>query len=145
MNIDIQAWRSVIGMFYGRMFYGKIQTLRAINSKHMRFDTSVFYNHPHFSKSSKKLFNLGGHLFLFSTLNLVFLAISINLILLAGDVAENSGPDAESDSPTALNSLSILHLNIRSIRNKLDFIMDNFSDLDIFCFTEPHLSIRLLS
>ena len=34
MNIDIQAWRSVIGMFYGN-----IQTLRAINSKHRRFDT----------------------------------------------------------------------------------------------------------
>ena len=47
---------------------------------------------------------------------------------------KNPGPDADSDSPTAL---SIIHLNIRSIRNKLDFIKDNFSDLDILCSQKP--------
>jgi len=36
--------------------------------------------------------------------------------------------------------LSLLHQNIRGIRNKLDFIVDNFLDYDILCFTETKLN-----
>ena len=36
--------------------------------------------------------------------------------------------------------MSVLHLNIRSIRYKLDFIKDNFLDFDVLCFTETHLT-----
>ncbi len=59
------------------------------------------------------------------------------LILLGGDVAENPGPDNLAES------LSILHLNIRSIRNKLSYIEDTFVDFDILCFTETHLSDQI--
>ena len=41
--------------------------------------------------------------------------------------------------------LSILHLNIRSIRNKLEFIRDNFLDYDVLCFTETHLTADIQS
>ena len=51
----------------------------------------------------------------------------------AGDVERNPGPN------TINNSLSILHCNIRSIRNKLDYITENLLDFDILCFSESHL------
>ena len=60
---------------------------------------------------------------------------------MSGDVSENPGPDLESISTVTGNtcSLSILHLNIRSIRNKINYIEENFNDFDILCFTETHL------
>ncbi len=56
------------------------------------------------------------------------------LILLSGDVETNPGPVTET------HSFSILHQNIRSIRNKFEYIKDNFLDYDMLCFTETHLS-----
>ena len=56
------------------------------------------------------------------------------LLLRAGDVESNPGPS------NFKNCLSICHCNIRSIRNKLEFITDNFLDFDILCFTETHLN-----
>ena len=41
------------------------------------------------------------------------------------------------------NSLSKLHSNIRSIRNKLDYITENFLDFDVLCFTESHLDANI--
>ena len=43
----------------------------------------------------------------------------------AGDIELNPEPD------TTYTSLSILHSNIRSIRNKLDYISENFLDFNI--------------
>ena len=54
------------------------------------------------------------------------------LLLLSGDIELNPGPDSNC-------SLSVLHLNVRSIRNKLDYIK-NLCDFDILCFTETHLT-----
>ena len=36
--------------------------------------------------------------------------------------------------------LSLLHCNIRSIRNKLNFIREEFLDCNVLCFTETHLN-----
>ena len=52
---------------------------------------------------------------------------------------ENPGPN------TTEHSLSIIHSNIRSIRNKFDFITEYFLDFDILCFTETHLDVNILS
>lgn len=59
------------------------------------------------------------------------------LILLAGDVPENPGPQFVNTSD--VGCISILHLNIRSIRHKLEYIKDNFLDSDALCFSETHL------
>ena len=40
------------------------------------------------------------------------------------------------------NYLSILHYNIGSIRNKLDYITDNVLDFRL-CFTESHLDANI--
>ena len=51
---------------------------------------------------------------------LYFKVVLIILIWEAGDIKLNPGPDSIN------SSLSILHNNIRSIRNKLDYITENF-------------------
>ena len=61
----------------------------------------------------------------------------ILLLLEAGDIERNPGPK------TINNSLSILHCNIRSIRNKLDYITENLLDFDILCFSESHLDANI--
>ena len=61
----------------------------------------------------------------------------ILLLFEAGDMERNTGPN------TINNSLSILHCNIRSIRNKLDYITKNLLDFDILCFSESHLDANI--
>ena len=56
------------------------------------------------------------------------------LILMCGDVESNPAPKFPC------YSISILHLNIRSIRQKIGFIKDNLLDYDILCFTESPLN-----
>ena len=55
------------------------------------------------------------------------------LLIIAGDVEQNPGPECFT------YSLSVLHGNIRSIRNKFEYLKDNFTDFDILSFTETHL------
>ena len=62
-----------------------------------------------------------------------FRIVPLLLLLQAGDIERNPGP---SETP---QDLSIAHLNIRSIRNKLDYIKSNFLDFDIICYSETHL------
>ena len=69
--------------------------------------------------------------------NYHFFFILFMLLLEAFDIEQNPGPN----NFTA--DLSILHLNIRSIRNKLDYIKDNFLDFDILCFSETHLDVQI--
>ena len=71
--------------------------------------------------------------------NLDFKLLLLFLILEAGDVEKNPGPN------TTEHSLSIIHSNIRSIRNKFDFITEYFLDFDILCFAETHLDVNILS
>ena len=58
------------------------------------------------------------------------------IILLSGDIDSNPGPTTADDISKAT---SVVHLNVRSIRNKLEFLFEEFSDHDILCFTETHL------
>ena len=55
----------------------------------------------------------------------------------ASDVERNPGP------VQTIYDLSIFQLNIKSIRNKIDFIKDTFIDFNILCFTETHLDTNI--
>ena len=55
------------------------------------------------------------------------------LLILSGDIELNPGPQFLG------HSSSVLHVNIRSIRHKLEYIKEHFLDFDILCFTETHL------
>ena len=57
------------------------------------------------------------------------------LLLLSGDVESNPGPIE--------HCLSIIHSNIRSIRNKLEFIKNTLVDFDVLCSTESHFDASI--
>ena len=61
------------------------------------------------------------------------------LLFLAGDVEKNPGPMGTPVSETNNKSLTIFHSNIRSLRNKINYISDIIEDFDIVFFTETHL------
>ena len=68
----------------------------------------------------------------------VFYYILIQLLLfISGDVEINPGP---SDTP---HCLYVQHSNIRSIRNKLNYIKDNFLEFNELWFTETHLDANV--
>ena len=56
------------------------------------------------------------------------------LLILSGDIELNPGPTNLRE-----HSVSVLHCNMRSIRNRLEHIIDNFCDFDCLSFTETHL------
>ena len=76
-----------------------------------------------------------------NTANLHFVYVLASLLLISGDIESNPGPLNSSEAIQGV--VSILHLNIRSIRNKLKYISETLSDNDILCFTESHLDERV--
>lgn len=134
MGVDLQIYRSAIGNFNNKIqalilkykilvspFY--IELLKIIGSS---------------LKSFYRVFNVSIKFILPCILNIEFSVIALLLVIMSGDVLENPGPELN----TSLNSdsLSIIHLNIRSIRNKLDYIQEYLTDFNILCFTETHLN-----
>lgn len=69
-------------------------------------------------------------------IRLYLLHITCMIVILAADVERNPGPINTELNP----DFSILHLNIRSISNKLEYIKDNFLDFDILCLTDSHVT-----
>ena len=80
------------------------------------------------------MFRFSNHIFTVSGFYRKDFPFLLILLLLSGDVERNPGPDINDHY-----DLSVLHLNIRSLRNKLSFIDTFCSDFDILCFTETHL------
>ena len=87
---------------------------------------------------SLKRLKLGVNYFLYlcckfmkeSVLNIQFSTIVLLLVLLSGDIAENPGPGQMAS--TSDNCLSIVHLNIRSIRHKFDYVKNFLLDFNIY-------------
>jgi hypothetical protein len=70
-------------------------------------------------------------------IDIVFLLFVLQYILIIGNVEVNQGP--ELDNHSSDNSISICNINIRSARNRLDFL-NNFTDeFDIIAVTQTHL------
>ena len=61
-----------------------------------------------------------------------YLQLFTYILLLSGDIEVNPGSMTD-------NVLDILHLNVRSIRNKIAHLNTLVHDFDILCFTETHL------
>ena len=71
-----------------------------------------------------------------SVLNDKIVLYRVLLLLMCMDVHPNPGP---SPTATSVNSLDVLHLNTRSIRNKMDYIENIAESFHILCFSETHL------
>ena len=56
--------------------------------------------------------------------------------LLSGNIESNPRPISADGY---LQKISDVHLNVRSIRTKLELIFNDFSDYDVLYFTETHL------
>ena len=130
MGNSLEQWRASIGLFNSKCVIKQ----RVMVKVSMAF---IFYYMSCLLKwaacSCKLLSNVFNHI----VCNLFFKIVLILLLLEAGDIEMNPGPD------TINSSLSFLHSNIRSIRNKFDYITENFLDFDILCFTESHLDANI--
>jgi hypothetical protein len=63
----------------------------------------------------------------------------LQYILIIGSVEVNPGPELDNHSSVSDNSISICNINIRSVRNKLDFLYYFTDEFDIIAVTETHL------
>ena len=117
MGIFFEQWRVSIGIFHCCMvgnyhtsaFMKKLSLLHIWNL--LRYILSNF----------KRACSIAQNLLESCFYNFQFSILMFLLLLEAGDIESNPGPVNE-------HSLSILHLNIRSIRNKISYIQDYLSD-----------------
>lgn len=130
MGNDVVSWRVSVGLFCVRIrcCWGRMTT---------RFN--VLFEFAQLLLSIRECLLIHSNTFCFCTLcsfsNIHYVYVIAILLLVCGDVEKNPGPD----TPVSSGELSLLHLNVRSIRNKIDYIFDNLADHDILCFTETHL------
>lgn len=126
MGSSMVSWRMSIGLFYNKA-YGMIKSTYLGK---IVFDFSYLFFVFKFKKTHV--------LFCNSLVKCIFslerVTVVLLLLLLSGDVESNPGPNSQTE-----HSISILHCNIRSIRSKLEYILNNFCDYDLLCFTETHL------
>jgi hypothetical protein len=79
--------------------------------------------------------------------NAVFLLFILAFILMVGNVETNPGPlglsSASSQNIILDKTISLCSLNIRSLRNTIDFLNNFAEDFDILLLTETHLDERI--
>ena len=130
MGNDVVQWRAVIGNFYITThsslgtrftFWCPMKSLRNCFSLLLQFCVLILITKN-----------------VWLTCNTNYTFIIMLLLLLCGDIEQNPGPDEREVENTP--HLSVAHLNIRSIRNKVDFIENSFSDFQVICLTETHIS-----
>lgn len=133
MGNSLLQWRVTVGMFYNRcqglIRTGKVSIKLIIDFHFLQFIFKVLQQLLSLLASVNKMVLIE---------NFYFIIIHL-LLILSGDVEVNPGPQIFK------HSLSILHNNIRSLRNKMDYIKDNYLDFDILCFTETHLDDNILT
>ena len=131
MGNILMSWQMAIGNFYNCAYslnYGR--NARVLVAFNLKTYLSLLY------RKGLSVIHIIYHLLLGSFNCLTTLSIFM-LVLLSGDIELNPGTDLND------GSVSILHCNTRSIRNKLEYIRDNFLDFEILCFTETHLDFTV--
>ena len=134
MAVDLETYRSAVGLFNNK--------IQALYLRYKKLTSPFYVDFLMLLASLMKLFSRyvssSVKSILPCILNLQFSVIVLLLVIMSGDVLENPGPGLNISADS--DSLSIIHLNIRSIRNKIDYIKDSLADFDILCFTETHLN-----
>ncbi|CAC5374903.1 unnamed protein product [Mytilus coruscus] len=72
---------------------------------------------------------------------IAFYLLLLCLLLICGDIEPYPGPERTHEYSE--KTLSIFHCNIRSLRNKLNYIADIIEDYDVVFFTETHLDSNI--
>lgn len=134
MGNDALAHRIAIGLFYHK--------ISMVCCKEFHVFCLNIQNIVYWLKKMKGKLSCGFWCIFSSTFSLIScFFIFVNLLLLCGDIETNPGP---GDTPDFIDStISIFHVNIRSLRNKIDYIVDVVQDFDILFFTETHLDNQI--
>ena len=85
--------------------------------------------------------------------NFTLMTLLMAILLLCGDISQNPGPTESFSTNTSTSEancsffsnnansfVSLLHLNIQSLKPKIDIIIGNLCEFDILCFTESWLN-----
>ncbi len=104
MGNDLNSWRAAVGNFYCITHPVVLAFMTSTNVLYIVLDLL-----KDIGNYLRYLFNCSGSGLLFNA-NAFLTIVIVKLLLLAGDVAKNTGPENDT------GSLSILHLNVRSIR-----------------------------
>ena len=137
MGNELSSWRASIGLFYSKS-RGSLKRVIVTHCISLDLLQTLARLLQHFYLT----FIITCFLMACNSANANFIHVIALLLLLSGDVELNPGPDFDTNDD--LGALSLIHLNIRSIRHKLDYIFKTLSDYGILCFTESHQMIRLL-
>ncbi|PJE78524.1 hypothetical protein CI610_02532 [invertebrate metagenome] len=124
---DVCAWRAAIGCFYCKL--SCIPVTFVFNNDFFRVFKRVICNLNCLHRIYILLLQLSHYI------QHPFNATLI-ILLIAGDIHPNPGPNSESSVSSVL---SLLHLNIRSLRNKVKYLSSLIDDIDIACITVTHL------
>ena len=136
MGNDITAYRVTIGLFYYKISGGCFQKIVLYSSG--LFHDVLFFILMYLNKT--KLFILEKYK---THCNLImYYMLLFSLLIVCGDIETNPGPGGTPEVQG--KTLSIFHCNIRSLRNKLNYIIDIIDDFDIVFFTETHLDENVL-
>lgn len=130
MGSSAASRRMSIGLFYNKA-YGMV---RRMCLGKILFDFSYLFS---FFKFTRNHF-LACNSLVKSICNIETAILVWLLVLLSGDVELNPGPNTNSE-----HNISIMHCNIRSIRNKIEYVLNKFCDFDCLCFMETHLDNSL--
>ena len=136
MGNDIECYRAAIGLF-------KLCKWNHVRS-YKRSCTSIL----EILLTNFRCTFLVASLTVFQSVNpnidIVFLLFVLHFTLIIGNVEVNPGPLTNEISNTSLvntdKSLAICNINIRSIRNKLEFFQNFVAEFDIITVTETHLN-----
>ena len=123
MGISVDKWRISVGLFYCSTSRGFLKLPKFLTFPILLIYLTITLNA--FQELTQTLDFLKD-----ATKNCHFYFLLSLLLIIALDIELNPGPQH------AIADLSVTHLNIRSIRNKFDYIIENFLDFNILCFTE---------
>ena len=130
MGSDITAQRMSIGMFYARAYPSFLKEY----SIFFRFGIIDFLSLVSFISNVSRF--IAHNCYSPFTISIQFTIYLLLLLVLGNDVHPSAGPhDYE---------LSIVHLNARSVRNKLSYVEDIASESSIICVTESHLDTNIV-
>lgn len=128
MGNDVVSCRVSIGLFRPRCYTGRF----VINVNVLSILQEILFIIYDYLKTNLRILRF---ITICHTANMHFVFVIALFMLLCSDIEENPGPN----TPNMYGTICLLHLNIRSVRNKLKFVFDNLGHHDILCFTETHL------
>ena len=136
MDSDITSHRVVIGLFYHKISGSSFRKTSKV-SMSLNDIIDFILNCMYVIIIRKGMLLSRTNFVMMSNIMLMFLL----LLFLAGDIEKNNGPMGTPVSETNNKSLTIFHSNIRSLRNKINYISDIIEDFDIVFFYRNSLRL----